>query len=108
MVPPPASMIKTCSPGCERVKQLTLGRGTVTDLEVFACLGMSSAEVKTCFSFGHKADIGTSRDDARLDRSGSQLCLLWAAPSVGMGQYQLDIVRDGIPPDFPIRLRGFE
>ena len=91
MVPPSASMIKACSPTCEHVKKSALSGGSVTDLEVFACLGLGGAKVKTCFTFGHKVDVGMpSRgvgDNARFDCSGSQPSLLWASPSVGMGQH---------------------
>ena len=96
MVPPPASMIKTCSPGCEHVKQPAVGEDEVTDPEVFACLSMGSAKVETCFTFSHKVDARTPsrrvRDDARLDCGVSQLRSLWAIPSVGMGQNQLNVV----------------
>ena len=89
MVPPPASMIKTCSPDCEHVKQQTLDDDSTTDLEVSNRLGMGSAKVETCLAFGQKVDAGVSGrgvgDDTRFDCRSSQSCLLWASPSVGMG-----------------------
>ena len=108
MVPPPASMIKACSPGCGRVRNLALGGDSVTNLQVFTCLGLGSTEAETCFAFGHKVDArmpsGGVGDNARFDRGGSQLRLLWASPSVWMGQHQLNGFGDGIPSKFSVRL----
>jgi len=84
----------------------------MTDLQAFTRLGMGSAKVEACFTLGHKVDARVPNrgvgDDARSNRSDSQLRLLWATPPVGMAQHQLDIVRDGVPSEFSIRLGGYE
>ena len=112
MVPPPASMIKACSPGYKRVKKIALGRDSVTDLQVFTRLGMGSAKAKTCFTLGNKVDGGVAGrgigDNTGFDCGVSQVSLLRASPSVGMGQHQLDGFRDRVPSEFSIWLRGFE
>jgi hypothetical protein len=70
MVPPPASMIKACSPGCERVKKPALGGDNMTDLQVFTRLGVGSAKAETCFTLGNKVDGSVSSrgvgDNARF------------------------------------------
>ena len=54
MVLSPALTIKACSPGCEHVKKPVLVRDNVTDLQVFARLGIDSAKVEFCFTLGKK------------------------------------------------------
>ena len=75
MVPPPASMIKTFSPGYEYKKNPTPGGNRVTDLQVFTRLGMGNTEVETCFAFGHEVDSGAPGrgvgDNTRFDCCGS-------------------------------------
>ena len=87
-------MIKTCSPGYERVKKLALGGDSMTDLQVLTRLGIGSTEVETRLTLGNKVDTSMFGwgvlDKARFDRRGSQLTLLWPLPPVWMGQHQLD------------------
>ena len=56
IVPPPASMINACSPGCERVKKPAIGGDSATDPGIFTRLGMGNAKVETSFSLGNKVD----------------------------------------------------
>jgi len=108
MVPPPASMIKASSPDYEGFKKLALSKDSMTNLEVFTRLGMGSAKAETCFTLGNKVDGSVTNrgvgDDARLDCGGSQLSLLWASPSIGVGQNQFDGVRDRVPSKFSVWL----
>ena len=112
MVPPPASMIRTWSPDCERVKQQTPDDDVVTYLEILNGFGVGGTKVETCLAFGQKVDTevpGRSVwDNAGFDRGGSQSRLLWASPSVRMSQHQFDIIRDGVPSNVPVRDRAFE
>jgi len=73
---------------------------------------MGSAKAETRFTFGNKVDGSVAGrgigDNTRFDCSVSQVGLLRASPSVGMGQYQLDGCRDRVPSEFSIWLRGLE
>ena len=108
MVPPPASIIKASSPDYQGIKHLDLSKDSVTNLEVFTRLGMGSAKAETCFTLGNKVDGSVTNrgvgHNARFDCGGSQLSLLWASPSVGMGQNQLDGVRNRVPSKFSVWL----
>ena len=108
-------MIKACSPGYKRIekkKKTTPDGDSVTDLQVFTRLGMGSAKAETCFTLGNKVDGSVAGrgigDNTRFYCGVSQVGLLWASPSVGMGQHQLDGFRDRVPSEFPIWLRGLE
>ena len=106
IVPPPASIINACSPGCERVKTPALGGDSATDLQVLTRLGIGSAEVETGFALGNKVDAsvlsGGVLDKARFDGRGSQLTLLWPLPPVGMGLHQFNCC-DGVPSNVWLR-----
>ena len=60
-------------------------------------MGMSGTKVKTCLPLSHEVDSGTPLlgvgDDVRLDCGSPELALLRTAPTVGMGQHELDIMR---------------
>ena len=71
------------------------------NLQSFAGKSLSSTEVEARLPFGHEVDSGASlgcvRNYARSDCGSPELTLLGAAPSVGMGQHELNIVRHRVP-----------
>ena len=76
----------------------------VPNLQISARSGVSNAEVETCFPFRHEMDSGTPLlgvgHDLRLDGGSSKLVLLRTTPPIGMGQHELNVVRNRVPAIF--------
>ena len=71
------------------------------NLQVFARLGAGSTKIETGLPFGHEVNSGVSLfcvgNNLCLDGSSPKLTLLGAAPSVGMGQHELNVVGHRVP-----------
>ena len=80
------------------------------NLQVSARLSVGSAKVETCLPFCHKVDSGMSlrgvRDDLCSDSGSPELTLLRPAPSIGMGQHELNVAGHRIPPVLSILIGG--
>ena len=64
------------------------------NLQVFTGRSVGNAEVEARFPFGYEVDSGTLGfvgDDASSYGGSAEFTLLWTAPSVGMGQHELNV-----------------
>ena len=81
------------------------------NLHALPCLRVGGTKVETRLSLRHEVDSGIRLgvgDNSRSDGSGPELALLRAAPPVGMGQHELNLMRHRIPTALPVWIGGNE
>ena len=80
------------------------------NLQVFTGLSVGSTEVETRLPFRYEVDPGMTLwgvgDDVCSDGGSPELALLRSAPSIGVGQHELNVARYRVPSVFTVVIRG--
>ena len=76
------------------------------NLQVFTGLSVGSAEIETRLPFRHEVDPAVSLwgvgYDTRFDGGSPELTLLRSAPTIRMGQHELNVARYRVPSVFSV------